>query len=117
MKQIDMSVAEKLNKMHEKLAERINKKRKDGDVLQIGAKVWYRRPEGSGDKLDSRWLGPAVVTAREGVRSYLIELKPGTQIKAHRSFLKEFVEDVFNGQPIPLFFHQRTEIDAGGGDR
>ena len=61
MKQVDTFVAEKLNKMHEKLAERINKKRLEGDVLKIGAKVWYRRPEGSGDKLDSRWLGPALV--------------------------------------------------------
>ena len=113
MKKIDTWVAQKLNEMHEKLAKRINKNRKDGDILQIGAKVWYRRPEGSGDKLDSRWLGPALVKAREGARSYLIELKPGMEIKAHRSFLKGYVEDIFNGQPIPLFFHQRTEIDYG----
>ena len=47
-----------------KLAEHLNKKRKEGDALDIGYKVWYRRPEGSGDKLDSRWLGPALVKAR-----------------------------------------------------
>ena len=33
-------------------------------------------------------------------------------MKSHRSFLKEYVEDVFNSQPIPLFYHQRTEIDT-----
>jgi hypothetical protein len=65
------------------------------------------------EKLDSRWIGPGLVKAR-GARSYLIELKPGVEIKAHRSFLKEFVEDKFNGEPIHLFYHQRTEIDRGG---
>ena len=112
MRKIDILVAEKLNKMHKLLAERINKKRKEGDILETGSKVWYRRPENSGTKLDTRWLGPALVKAREGSRSYVIEVKPGAEMKAHRSFLKPFIEDIFNGQPIPLFYHQRTEIDV-----
>ena len=81
--------------------------------MEVGTKVWYRRPEGSGDKLDSRWLGPAIVKGREGARSYVIELKPDMQMKVHRSFLKPYIEDVFNSQPIPLYYHQRTEIDTG----
>ena len=113
MKEIDIQVSEKLNDMHKKLADRLNLKRKEGNAFANGTKVWYRRPEGSGDKLDSRWLGPAIVKGREGARSYIVELKPGMEIKAHRSFLKEYVEDVYNGQPIPLYFHQRTEVDMG----
>jgi hypothetical protein len=35
--------------------------------------------------LDSRWIGPAVVRAREGERSYVIEIKEGVEMKAHRS--------------------------------
>ena len=34
--------------------------------MQVGDTVWYRRPEGSSDKLASRWIGPALITAREG---------------------------------------------------
>ena len=67
-----------------------------------------------GDKLDSRWIGPGTVVAREGEKSYEIEIKPGVTVKAPRSFLKLYVETKWNGQPTPLYFHKRTEpeIDA-----
>ena len=42
--------------------------------------------EGSGEKLDSRWIGPGLVKGREGERSYIIEIKSGIEIKSHRSF-------------------------------
>ena len=29
-------------------------------------------------------------------------------------FLKEYVEDIFNGKPLPLFYFQRTEEGTGG---
>ena len=35
-------------------------------------------------------------------------------MKAHRSFLKPYIEDIYNEKSVPLFFHQRTEIDVGG---
>ena len=86
MSNLDKVVGTRLNEMHQKLAQRLNKNRPEGTIFQVGSSVWYRRPEGTGDKLDSRWLGPALVKGREGKRSYVIELKPGTEIKAHGSF-------------------------------
>ena len=82
--------------------------------MDIGVKVWYRRPENTGTKLDSRWLGPALVTSREGAHSYTVEIKQGVSLKAHRSYLKRYEEDIFNSHPIPLFYHQRTEVDVEG---
>ena len=73
--------------------------------------MFYRRPEGSGSKLDSRWLGPAVVLAREGEWSYLIQVKENATMKAHRSFLKIALNDNFFGQAVPQSFHQRTVLD------
>ncbi len=29
-------------------------------------------------------------------------------MKAHRKYLKEFLEDKIIGKPIPLYFHKRT---------
>ena len=52
--------------------------------------------------------------ARGGAQSYLIEVKPGMHMKAHLSFLKPYIDDIFNEKSVPLFFHQRTEIDVGG---
>ena len=71
--------------------------------------VWYKRPENAAEKLDSRWIGPGIVKAREGERSYLVESKPNVEVKAHRSFLKEYKEPKFTDQGVPLFFFKRTE--------
>lgn len=111
MANIDKLVAQKLKDLHEKQIKKINERRNDLEPFQPGDTVYYRRPEGSGNKLDTRWLGPAIVKAREGERSYLIEVKEGVTIKAHRSFLKKCLNQTFQGQPIPLFYHKRTVID------
>ena len=79
------------------------------EPLKVGTWVWYKRPEGSGEKMDSRWIGPGIVKIREGERSYLVEIKPGVQIKAHRSFLKEYREPPVFGKGVPLYFFKRTE--------
>ena len=76
--------------------------------------VWYLRPPDSGDKLESRWIGPGVITAREGEHSYLVEIKPGFEIRAHRGALKLFVPDKFSSEPVKLFFHRRTAADFEG---
>ena len=52
-----------------------------------------------------------MVTARESESSYVIEIRPGSKLKVHASFLKPWVEDEVVGNPIPLFYHQHTEID------
>ncbi len=57
------------------------------DPFKIGDKVWYRRLEGSGTKLDTRWIGPAKITSYEGMSSYVIKIKDGYTMKAPRKLL------------------------------
>ena len=82
-------------------------------VFHVGDQVWYRRPERSCHKLDTRWLGKVVVMARESELIYVIEIRSGSKMKVHTSFLKPWVEEEVVGNPTPLFYHQRTEIDPG----
>ena len=56
-------------------------------------------------------MGPVEIVTREGKHSYTILVKPGLEIKAHRSFLKPYTEDTYNRDPIPLFYHRRTVVD------
>ena len=109
MGEIDQKVADALNRAHSAQAQRINQGRKEMQPFKIGDVVWYRRPENSGEKLDSRWIGPAIVKAREGEHSYVIEIKSGMEMKAHRSFLKPYNEPQVHGKGVPLFFYKRTE--------
>jgi len=104
-------VARKLNEPHEKRARAENAKRPEAEIFSNGQRVWYRRPEGSGDKLDSRWLGPAVVLERIAENSYNLQISENGTIRAHNSFMKPHVTDVFNGNPKALFWHQRTVPD------
>ena len=71
-------------------------------------------PPDSGDKLSSRWLGPAKVVAREGEGSYQIEVKPGYFMASPRGFLKAYTPDKFSDSPIELFHHRRTPVDPEG---
>ena len=45
-------------------------------VFRVGDLVWYRRPEKSGHKLDTLWLGKALVMARDSESSYVIDIRP-----------------------------------------
>ena len=89
MQEIDEKVSKILNHIHKTQTSRVNQSRTEMEVLPKGTKVWYKRPENSGEKLDTRWIGPGIVKDREGDRSYVIEIKPGSEMKAHRSFLKK----------------------------
>ena len=111
MHTMDERVARLLNEAHEKRAKAENAKRPQVEVFVKGQQVWYRRPEGSGDKLDSRWLGPAVVLQRVGENSYEPQITETGTIRAHSSYMKHYVEDTFNGNPKPLYYHQRTVPD------
>ena len=111
MGEIDAKVAQALNETHERRAHSENAKRPEAEIFKTGQRVWYRRPEGSGDKLDSRWLGPALVLCRVAENSYEIQITEDRTIRAHTSFMKPYVTDAFVGQPKPLFFHQRTVPD------
>jgi hypothetical protein len=111
MKRIDKQVADKLNEIHKKEVDKVNLTREELTPFKVGDLIYYRRPEKSGSKLDSRWIGPAVVRAREGERSYVIEIKEGVEMKAHRSFMKPCFNDNCLGQAVPLFYHKRTILD------
>ena len=111
MAEMDAKVAKILNESHEKRTRSENASRPQAKVFLPGQTVWYRRPEGSGDKLDSRWLGPATVLHRVGENSYELRITEDRTIRAHTSFMKPYVPDVYNGEPKPLYFHQRTVPD------
>ena len=93
-----------MDEIHAKQTSRANRGLKRPEAFKPGDKVWYRRPENTGGPVDSRWLGPAKIVAREGQDSYVIEIKPEHLMKSHRTFLKPHFEDVYSGQPVPLFF-------------
>ena len=107
IKDVEESVARKLNEKHRKQAEQVNKGRKDAPRLKPGDKVWYRRPEGTGEKTDSRWLGPGVVVEQVGQGSYRVQVEEDRVVEAPEKFLKRYVEDLV-GEGVPLFFHRRT---------
>ena len=112
-RKIDTEIAEILNTKHQKDFEASNKRRSQGSTFQVGDHVWYRRPEGSGSKEATRWIGPCVVTGRFGEDSYWIETKPGFSIHTTSRFLKERIEEP-GGIPLPLFYHQRTVVEEEG---
>ena len=86
--EVDLSVSQKLNELHARVEAKMKSQLKGSLVFHVGDQVWYSRPEMSGHKLDTRWLGRAVVTARESESSYVIEIRPGTKMKVHASSLK-----------------------------
>ena len=106
---IDKEISRVLQEKHKKREDWLNAKRNDPPPFKVGDLVWYLRPPNSGNKLDSRWLGPAAVVRRDNDRSYEIELKPQYFIKAPRNLLKAYVEDRVVGRPTELFVHRRTE--------
>ena len=111
MQEIDLRVAKILNDKHAKDSVRYNQKFPEPPALELLSSVLYRRPEGSGTKLDGRWCGPATVVGREGEHSYLVEISPGEVQRIHRSFLKLYIPDRFTGRPVERFFHRRTVTD------
>jgi hypothetical protein len=105
MTTLRQTVADRLNALHEKRTEGVNKNRREPPTLAVGDKVWYRPERQPGtDKLEPKWKGPGVVASRVGDHSYLIELRPGARQPAHRSQLKPHTEDVYAGEPFPLYY-------------
>ena len=111
MAEVDVKVAARLNGLHAQQVARTNAGRKSGEDLRVGDKVWYLRPPDAGNKLDTKWIGPVPIVAREGEHSYVVETKPGHRVSALRKALKLCVPDNFGGEPVPLFYHQRTVPD------
>ena len=73
----------------------------------------HKTPE-SGNKLDTRWIRPGVVVAKEGESSYQIEIKPGHTIGAHGGALKFYTPDKHTESFIKMFYHRRTPTDPEG---
>ena len=114
----DAKVAVALNNIHDKQAAWVNKKGSSPDSFQGSDLVWYRRPEGSGDKLEPKWVGPAIVRERTGDQSYRVEVKEGYVMPAPRRFLKEYLIETLSGTSLPLFYHKMTspEMNEGAPD-
>jgi hypothetical protein len=103
IQEIDIKVSKVLNELHAKKAESRNKNNSNWPSLTVGTQVWYRRPEGTGNKLDTRWIGPGTIIAREGENSYVVQVKDGHPMKSHRTFLRPYQEDTISGNPRPIF--------------
>ena len=110
MKEIDTKVAVFLNRRNQKEAERMNHGRKSFPRLAEGTKVWVLRREGSGTKLDTRWIGPAKVLEQKGANSYRL-LMDGKTLDAQMKHLRLYQENFTLGQFTPLFWHRRIEIE------
>ena len=57
--------------------------------------------------MDSRWLGPCEVQAREGEHSYALRTGQNKRVKSHRTYMKEHGVDT-QGDAKPMFWHKRT---------
>jgi len=114
---IDKKVAERLNTLHESRTAQLNRHRKDLPPLSVNDKVWYRRPRGRpGEKLESYWLGPAIVKERRGEHSYVIQLEENRQQEAHRSQLKSYNESTDDiGPPVKLFRFKQARVEPPTG--
>ena len=111
MKILDENVAKTLNEIHEKRAQRENASIPTPIEFSVGQKVWYRRPEGSGDKLDSRWLGPALIEQRISQNGYQIRVGENKVLTSSSVWLKAYNEDEMGGEELPLYTHRRTTPD------
>ena len=72
---IDKKVANIMNSKNNKDIERLNQGRRPFPRLAVGDRVWVKRPEGSGTKLATRWIGPGLVVDQKGEHSYKVEIE------------------------------------------
>ena len=93
-RKVDQQIAATLNQLHAKQAAQVNRRRKELSEFQLGDRVWYLRPrDRPGEKLESYWLGPAVVHDRQGEHSYLVKLDENRFQEVHRDKLKAYHTD------------------------
>ena len=98
-------MAERVKVARQKRAEQVNKGRREPKALKVGDVAWYHpEPKPGRDKLEPMWLGPGRVTKREGEQSYVVEIAPGREQRAHRSQLRLHEDDVYAGKPFPLHY-------------
>lgn len=112
MEETDRYIAEFSNWRNQKDTERINRDRKPFPRLSIDQIVWVQRPEGSGTKLDTRWIGPARVVEQKGANSYKVQIDEERFLEVPTKHLKLYQHDMDTpGQVIPLYWYKRTELE------
>ena len=68
------------------------------------------------EKLESYWLGPALVHDRHGEHSYVIKLEENRLHETHRAKLKPYLEgDSELGSPVKLFHFKQARQDSATG--
>jgi hypothetical protein len=111
---VDEQVAQSLNDLHRRRAEKENQRRREPESFTVGDKVWWLRPRGrTGDKLATYWCGPCVIKRREGQHSYVVETRDGHEVDVHRCHLKRHVEDEYSSVPLPLYYYKQAVEDLG----
>ena len=94
MADLDIAIANTLNQHHLQIQRKLNSLRQTPRKYKPGDIVWvYRTKDQQGDKLDSKWLGPAKVLDRLGEDSYNVQLKPNMAFEVHTAHLKPFTPD------------------------
>jgi hypothetical protein len=119
MRKQDIHIAAVLNELHTKQAKGINARRREPPPLAPGDKVWYHPERQPGeDKLAPRWRGPCKILQRVGQHSYLVEVREGRPIEAHRSALRPHYEDTNISDPFPLFYFsgRAEDVEVGPGE-
>jgi hypothetical protein len=111
--EMDEKISRVLNDKHAKSSEHQRGVERSFEVNDI---VWVRRPEHTADKFGTRWIGPGVIVAREGARSYLVRVEEdGPGYKKSRvmtvplQFLKAHEQDTHGEDRWNLFYHKRTD--------
>ena len=113
---IDKKVANILNSKNQRDIERLNQGRRPFPRLAVGDRVWVKRPEGSGTKLETRWIGPGLVVNQRGEHSYKVEIERDRFLEVPTKFLKPFWEDseTLNSDPVPPCFGTSARMISDG---
>ena len=86
----DRKVASIMNPKNQRGIERLNQGRRPFPRLDVGDRAWVKRPEGSGTKLASRWIGPGLVVDQKGANSYKVEIERIDSLKCQPNFSSHF---------------------------
>ena len=93
MKALHHWVRQQLESERQKNLHKVNQWRKEKTTFAVNDWVWTEVPKNplgivGGNKLDVRWLGPRLVTARVGEHSYMVkQSEHGKEKQFHRDQL------------------------------
>ena len=111
MEELEKTVANTLNQVHQAAQKQTNRGRVARTPPQVGDRVWVLRPKGvGGNKISTWWLGPFKITERVGQSSFRVQLRPGVFQDVHMDQIKPYVVDEVLGVGKPLAY-RRVEPD------